>query len=324
MRAPAFIPVALVLGAQLFTPMPTLAQTSVQPPLEIVLPLTAGGLTDVSMRVLAERLGEKLDRNVLVLNKPGASGAIAARHVAQSAADGNTLLAVTSSHTSIVPFAQPNAGFEPLQDFTPVGTVTKSPSVLYVHPSVPADNLREFVAHAKANPGKLSYGTAGIGSFGHVASEYLFREAGVDLEMIPYQGGSRFTVALVAGEIDAVFTLPSGTFGQYVQDGKLKVLGMSMPEPSPQLPGVPPLNQTLPGFEAVVWTGLLAPAQTPPAVVEALNQAIQEVLAEPDTRAKYESMGVQAAALSPQEYRDEIVKEHALWQPLIQELGLGG
>ena len=291
-------------------------------PIEIVLPLTAGGLTDASMRILAERLTGILGQQVLVVNKPGAAGTIAARYVAQSRPDGYTLLAVTSSHTSVVPYAQPEAGLQPLRDFTPVGTITRSPSVLYVNPKVPASTLAGFIEYAKAHPGDLTYGTAGMGSFGHVASELLFKGAGIDLEMVPYQGGSKFTTALVAGEIDAVFTLPSGTLGQYVAQGKLKALGVSLPEPSPELPGVPTIATTLPGFEAVVWTGLLAPADTDPAVVETLNQAIAKVLDQPDVRKQYAEMGIQAAAMTPGEYEAVITREQQRWKPLIEELGL--
>src|SRR5690606_530149 len=163
------------------------------------------------------------------------------------------------------------------------------------------------ITYAKANPGKLSYGTAGGGSFGPVASAYLYREAGVELEMILYQGGWNFPNAPVGGQIDAVFTLTSAALSQSGQHGQ------------PQAPGIPPLADTLPGFEAVVWTGLLAPAATPPEVVESLGQAIHDIVAEADTRAKIESMGVAPEALLPKAYRDEIVKEHGRWQPLIQE-----
>lgn len=292
-------------------------------PIELILPLTAGGLTDASMRVLAEGLADVLSRQVLVVNKPGAAGVIALRQVAAAAPDGRTLLAVTSSHTSVLPFAQPEARLDILRDFAPVATVTRSPSVLYVNPKVPAQDLQGFLDHAKARPGTLTYGTAGTGSFGHAASALLFQQAGVELAMVPYQGGSHFTTALVSGEIDSVFTLPSSTLGQYVKDGRLRALGMSFRQASELLDGVPPIADTLPGFEAVVWTGLLAPAGTDPKVIEQLNQAIANVLERPAVRERFAQMGVEASAMTPTAYRKAILEEQRRWQPLIQTLGLG-
>ncbi|MDB6000168.1 MAG: LacI family transcriptional regulator [Rhizobacter sp.] len=288
----------------------------------IVVPLTAGGLTDVSMRITAEALGARLGQQVMIDNKPGAAGAIAARGVAQSAPDGYTLLAVTSSHTSVVPYAQANAGFDPLKDFAPVGTISKSPSVLYVHPGVPVKTMAEFIAYAKANPGKLTYATAGIGSFGHVATELLCQRAGITMTMIPYQGAGQSTTALVGGEVNCQFTLPSGSFGEYVATGKLMALGLAMLEPSPLLPGVPTIAQTLPGFEAVVWTGLLAPIATPAAVVAQLNRELSAVVATQAVRDKFAQMGIEASGMTSAQYRTLVLAEQQHWEPLIRKMNI--
>ena len=290
--------------------------------IRIVMPLTAGGLTDVSMRVVSESLGVRIGQQILIDNKPGAAGAIAARQVAQSPADGYTLLAVTSSHTSVVPYAQANAGYEPLKDFVAVGTISKSPSVLYVHPGVPAKTLEEFVAYAKANPGKLTYATAGIGSFGHVATELFCQRAGISMTMVPYQGAGQSTAALVGGQVDCQFTLPSGAFAEYVAVGKLRALGLAMLKPSPLLPDVPTMATVIPNFEAIVWTGILAPAATPAAVVERLNSELSVVVATAAVRDKFAHMGIEAAAMTPAQYRALILDEQRHWEPLISRMNL--
>lgn len=290
--------------------------------IRVVMPLTAGGLTDVSMRVIGESLSARLGQQIVIENKPGAAGAIAARQVAQSPADGYTLFAVTSSHTSVVPYAQANAGFTPLKDFAPVGTISKSPSVLYVHPGVPAKTFEEFVAYAKANPGKLTYATAGVGSFGHVATELLCQRAGIVMTMIPYQGAGQSTSALVGGQVDCQFTLPSGAFGEYVAAGKLRALALAMLKPSPLLPDVPTMASVLPNFEAVVWTGLLAPAATPATVIEKLNHELNAAVATQGVREKFAQMGIEAAGMSSAQYRALIVAEQQHWEPLIRKLDI--
>jgi tripartite-type tricarboxylate transporter receptor subunit TctC len=304
---------ALSLSAQAHAAYP-------EKPIRVIVPFGAGGVTDALLRLLQEPVGRSLGQPVLIENKPGAAGAIAARYVAESAPDGYTLLVVNTGLVAITPFAQRKAGFDPIKSFAPVAGLSSAPSVLLVHPSVPVDNVSQFVAYAKANPGKIDYAVVGKGAYGDLATALFSRQAGIRMTPVPYQGNAQTTTALITGEVKAQLTILSGAMNEYIRGGKIKALGVATAAPTPLVPGVAPIAETVPDFDAVVFTGLLAPARTPPAIVQKVSQAVTSALADPALKAKLVGMGMEAAPLAGAAYGERIANEVKSFAPLVKDL----
>lgn len=290
-------------------------------PVRIVVPFAAGGVTDAMLRLLQEPVGRSLGQPVIIDNRPGAAGMIAARLVADAPADGYTVLVVNTGLIAITPFVQKSAGIDPQRRFAPVAGLSSAPSVLLVHPSVPVADLRQFLDYAKANPGKLEYAVVGKGAYGDVATSLFQRQAGVRMLPVPYQGNAQTTTALLSGEVKVQLTILSGPMNDYLKNGRIKALGVATAGPSALVPGVPPIASALPGFDAVVYTGLVAPARTPPAVVEKIGHAFTTALSDPALRQQLATMGMEAAPLDGKAYSERVAREIGAFAPVIKELG---
>jgi tripartite-type tricarboxylate transporter receptor subunit TctC len=287
-------------------------------PIRLVVPYAPGGTTDIMARTLQEPLSKALGQPVIVDNKAGAAGAIGTAQVAHAAPDGYTLIFGNNGPSAIVPLIQKDVGYDPIKDFAPVSLVSIAPMTLVVHPSVPAGSVKELIAWAKAQPNGLEYGTAGAGSLGHLATELFAKEAGIKLVHVPYKGQAPSTMGVLNGEVKMLLTTSSDTQDAAVRAGKLKLLGVSTAKPSPLMPGAPPIGESLPGYEANVWFGILAPKGTPAPVIAKLNSAIREVLANPELQKKFMGYGCIATPSTPEEFAAMIGAEVPKWKSVVE------
>lgn len=289
------------------------AQEWPQRPSRIIVPFSAGGNTDSIARISAEWLTGRLGQNVLVENRPGASGSIASELVARAPADGYTMLMGTPSQLAIYP-AMAKVSYDPARDFAPVSIVGTNPYALGVHPSLPVKSLKELVALAKARPGAMPYGSAGNGAGTHLTMAMFLSRAGIEMNHIPYKGGSVAIAELVGGQVVAYF----GNVAEIVPQaraGRVRALAVSGLKRSPQLPEVPTVaEQGFPGFEAYTWNGLLAPAKTPPPIVARVAKEIAAAVRDPAVIKRLEAIGVDPLGNTPAEFMrvlEESIKLYA-------------
>ena len=313
-RRTALLCLALALGG---LPGAALAQYP-DKPIRLVVPYAPGGTTDIMARTLQEPLSKILGQTVIVDNKAGAAGAIGTAQVAHAAPDGYTLIFGNNGPSAIVPLIQKDVGYDPIKDFAPVSLVSIAPMTLVVHPTVPANTVKELIAYANAQPNGVEYATAGAGSLGHLATELFGKEAGVKLVHVPYKGQGPSTMAVLNGEVKMLLTTSSDTQDAAVRAGKLRLLGVSTAKPSPLMPGAPTINQSLPGYEVSVWFGILAPAGTAAPVIAKLNAAIRQVLADPELQKKFVGFGCVATASTPQEFASMIGAEVPKWKSVVE------
>ena len=285
-------------------------------PITIVVPYPAGGTSDAQVRMIQEPLSKLLGQPIVVDNKPGASGGIAAQAVAKAKADGYTLL-YPNNGVVIAPLLNEKAGYDPLKDFKPITTVTSVPMVLVTNKTVPAANVAEFLQYAKKQPNGIMYASAGTASYGHLATARLAQMAGIKVEHVPYKGEAATTMAVRAGEVQMLLTTPSSAMLGQVAQGNLTMLGVATENPSPVVPGAPTLNKTIPGFTSEVWFGLLAPAGTPDDVIQKLNAAVKKVMADDAIRAKLLPTGALPQTSTPAEFASVMSRESAQWRDII-------
>ncbi len=240
-------------------------------PIRIIVGVTTGGTTDNLARYLANEFSKELKQSVVVENKPGAGGNIAAQYVAKSQADGLTLLFVNTSHSVNAGLYGDQAGYDPVKDFTPITLLSTGPAVLVANPSFPANNVKELIALAKAKPGKLNFAIGGVGTSIHMAGELFKHSAQLDIANIPYKGSSPALTDVMAGQVELMFAAVINAVPQ-VKAGKLKALGVTGNQRIPALPDVPPISETLPGYESTAYFGLLAPANLPKDVLDRLSK----------------------------------------------------
>jgi len=289
-----------------------LAQSFPAKPVRIVVPFPTGGGADALARLMAPKLIEIWKQQVLVENKPGASGHIGADHVAQSAADGTTLL--MSSTASLTE--------KNVSQFAPVTLVSASPYVVTANPKVQAANVRELIALARSNPGKLTFGSSGTGAASHLSAELFKSTAKIDLLHVPYKGVGQAVTDLLAGQIDLLFA-PSQAVIQHVRAGKLKALASTGARRTETLPDLPTVAESgLPGYEAVGWFGLLAPVATPKAIVDKLSADANRVLADRETRGRMQALGADPSGNTPEEFARFIREDQAKWAKLMREAGI--
>jgi len=289
-------------------------------PVRIIVPFSPGGVADSSARVISERLAARLGQSVLVENRPGASGNIGTHAVATSPADGYTLLLGFDGTMVVNPHVYAKLPFDTLRDFAPVTKLGDATLILVAHPSVPAKDLREFLAVAKKQ--NFSYGTAGTGSTPHLAGELLAQRSGISLTHVPYKGGGQAMGDVVGGQIPLVFTAIA-TAQQFVKSGKLKGLGVSSARRSSALPEVGTFVESgLDGFVVDSWVGILAPAKTPPAVTERLQKDIAAVLGEPETRERYATLGIEPVGNAPAQFREQIRADLERWEKVVRQAGI--
>jgi len=287
-------------------------------PITIVVPYPAGGTSDVQVRMFQAQLGKELGQPIVVENKPGASGLIAAQYVAKARPDGYTLL-YPNNGVLISPMLNPKSGLDPLKDFRPVSLVTSVPMVLVSSKLVPATNLAEFIAYAKKQPGGIQYASAGTASYGHLATARFSQMAGLTVDHVPYKGEAATTMAVRSGEVQMLMTTPSAAMLGQVADGNLTMLGVASAKPSPVVPGVPTIDKVVPGFVSEVWFGLLAPAGTPDEVVQKLNGAVRKVMAEDGMRARLLPTGAVPETSTLAEFASLMARETAQWRDIIDK-----
>lgn len=285
-------------------------------PITIIVPYPAGGTSDGQVRMFQEQLGKLLGQPIVIENKPGASGAIAAQQVARAKADGYTLL-YPNNGVVIAPLLNEKAGYDALKDLKPVSITTSVPMVLVTNKSVPARNLAEFLDYAKKQPNGIQYASAGTASYGHLASAQLATMAGLKVEHIPYKGEAATTMAVRGGEVQMLITTPSSAMMGMINQGNLTLLGVASEKPSPVVPGAPTINQAIPGFVSEVWFGLMAPAGTPDDVVQKINAAVQRVMSDEGLRAKLLPTGAMPRTTTPAEFAAIISRESAQWRDIV-------
>ena len=290
-------------------------------PVRIIVPYAPGGGTDVVGRILAAYFTQRLGQSFVVDNRPAGSGIVGTDLVAKAPPDGYTLLFAFSSLSSSAKLYA-KLPFDPIGDFAPVALATTSPLVLLLHASVPARDLKEFIAHARAHPGKLNYGSSGLGSSPHLATELLMSMAGIQMAHIPYKGIAPAVTAQLANEVQLTFT-PIAVGMPHVKAGRLRAIGHGGVQRSAVVPGLPTLAEAgLPGFEVIAWWGMLAPAKTPRPIVERLNRELRAALAATEIRRSLVDQGMDPAGGTPEQFAALIKSDMEKWGDIGKRLGV--
>jgi len=290
-------------------------------PITLIVPYAAGGGNDVMARIVADNMSKSLGQQIVIENKGGAGGSIATRQVAKAMPDGYTVGIGGTGTLGINPTLYRNVGYDPRRDFAPVGLIATSALVVLVHPGVEARSIGELIALAKREPGKLNYASAGSGSGIHLGTELLAHMAGIKLTHIPYKGSSPALTDLIGGHITIYLSsLPPAI--ALVKEGKVRALAVTGPKRSPIFPDLPTVAEAaLPGYEAVLHYGIVAPAGTPQPIIEKLNVAMRAALAEPDVRARIVADGAEPLPTTPAEYAADIDAEETKWSAIVKLSG---
>ncbi|HXF68021.1 MAG TPA: tripartite tricarboxylate transporter substrate binding protein [Burkholderiales bacterium] len=300
--------------------LPAQAHSQAYPakPVRIIVPFSPGGATDIVTRLLAQKYTEMWGQSIVVDNRAGASGNIGAELAAKSAPDGYTLFMTSGSIVTANQHMFKKLGWNPEKDLIPITLTASGPQVVVVHPTFRAKTVKELIAIAKANPKSITFGSAGFGTQTHLAAENFIYTAGIDVVHVPYKGEGPALVDVVSGQI--IFLTPnlSAAIG-FVQQGRLRALGVTSKTRSPQLPDVPAVAETLPGFENLGWFGLMAPANTPKAIIDKIYQDTVKVLQHPDVRKRLEEIGMVPGGNSPEAFAKQIQEEAVRWGKIIRE-----
>jgi len=296
------------------------AQAWPQKPLRAVVPFAAGSSTDIVPRIVFEQLGLQLGQTIVVENRAGAGGTIGALSVAKAEPDGYTLLMATSSTFAANPNLYKSLPFDVRKDFAPIAVTAFIPNLLVVNPSVPANNVADFIAYLKANPDKLNFASAGNGTSQHLSGELFNSLAGVRMTHVAYRGGAPAVSDLLGGQVQVIFA-PLVEVIQQVRAEKLKALGITTARRSPLLPEVPTILESLPGYEVALWNGLLAPANTPPDIIDRINRVTIEALRSPEVKAKLAEQGSEPVGNTPAEFKAFIESELVKWRRLVEISG---
>lgn len=290
-------------------------------PITLIVPWAAGGSTDILARVLSEGLTQSLGQPVIVENRSGASGNIGTTFVARAKPDGYTLLVGSMSTHTMNQALYSSMPFDGVKDFTPIAELALVTNTLVVNPSVPASNVKEFIAYLKANPGTVAYASAGQGSTNHLSAALFEKAAGVKMMHIPYRGGAPAVLDTVAGRTQVLFSAGTQTL-PHVQNNKLKLLAVTEEARSPLLPEVPTVAETLPGYELSVWYGAFGPAGMPPELTARLNREINLILKRPEVIKKMGDMGVLLTETTPEQFGQILARDADKYGKLIKELGI--
>jgi tripartite-type tricarboxylate transporter receptor subunit TctC len=298
-----------------------MAQNFPTKPIRLIVPFPPGGGTDITARAVAQKLSDSWGQTVVADNRPGANGTIGVDIAAKSAPDGYTLTMISSSHAVNVGLYA-KLPYDLLKDLAPVTQATRQPYVLVINPAVPAKSVKEFIAHARAKPGAVNYGSSGIGGISHLAGAYLGSLTGTQLVHVPYKGGNPAMIDVISGQIQMLF----GTLlltGSHAKAGRLRVLAVTTAQRWPGTPELPTMPEAgVPGFEITQWYGMLAPAKTPPAIVAKLNQEIARILHQPDVKDKLAADGADAVGNTPEQFGAHIKAEVAKYGKLVKQVGL--
>jgi tripartite-type tricarboxylate transporter receptor subunit TctC len=313
LRVLAFLFGAAVMSA------PAAADNFPSRPIRLIVPYPAGGSTDIMARALQEPMAKILGQPIIIDNRGGAAGTTGANEAARSDPDGYTLLFANNGPISIAPLLQKGVDFDPLKSFAPVSLVSLAPLVLAASENVPVKDVAGLIAYAKAQSKLLLYASAGPGSLGHLSTERFLNQAGLQMIHVPYRGQAPTTLAIFSAEVDILLTTTSDALNEHIKAGKVKLLGVSSPGPTPVAPGAAPIGTVLKGFSVETWFGILAPAGTPPEVINKLNAALATVLATPQIRDRFLAYGVEAKSSTPAELHALIAAEIPSWRKVIEE-----
>ena len=291
-------------------------------PITLIVPYSAGGGNDVMARVAAEKMSRSLGQQIVIENRGGAGGSIATRQGARAVPDGYTLALGGTGTLAINPTLYPNVGYDPRKDFAPIGLIGTSALVVLVNPSVPVKSIKELIAYAKANPGKMNFASAGTGSGIHLAAEYFKVQAGIEMTHVPYKGSGPALQDLVGGHVAIYFSSMPPALG-LIKEGKVRALAVTGPKRSDIMPELPTVAEAgdMPGFEAVLHYGIVAPAGTPTAIVNKLNVALRAAVMSDELKAKLAADGTEPLASTPEEYAADIDKEETKWSAIVRKSG---
>jgi tripartite-type tricarboxylate transporter receptor subunit TctC len=311
---------ALPAMALLIGVAPVQAQNWPQRPVKIIVPFAPGGNTDGNARLIAQPLSIAFKEQFVVENRPGANGVIAAEYVARAAPDGYTLFMASSPQIAIFP-SLTKVPYDPVKDFAPISNIATSPFVLTVHKSMPAKSLKEFVDYVKARPGQLPYGSAGTGSLTHLSGALFLARAGLEMNHVVYKGGGPAMADLIAGQIPMYFANISEA-APHAEVGEIRLLGVSSLERWKRLPNVPTVAESgYPGFQTVTWNGLMAPAQTPPAIIARLAEECIRAMRDPALRERFASYGVEPLGTTSEQFARQIAIDIPAWAEAIKISG---
>jgi tripartite-type tricarboxylate transporter receptor subunit TctC len=309
---------AFVLLLTLFVMPPTFAQGYPERMIRMIVPYPAGGSTDILARAILQPLTDILGKPVIIDNKSGAGGILGTTEAARAAPDGYTIVFGNLGPNALNASLYKKLAYDPVRDFVPISQVVDVPFMLVTSPSTGIGSVADLIERGKKDPTALTYASVGIGSASHVTGELFRRQAGIEMRHIPYRGGAPATTDTMAGQVSAYFITPLEGLGQ-VQSGSLKSLGISTASPSPLFPGMPTIDKTLPGFQVVVWFGILAPAGTPPAIAAKLNDAITRAVATPSVRETLKKLGVEPKSSTPEAFAATIQADIAKWAKVVNE-----
>jgi tripartite-type tricarboxylate transporter receptor subunit TctC len=289
-------------------------------PVRVIVPFSPGGAVDGPMRLIAQELSKRLGQSVVVENRPGAGATIGTEAVAKAPADGYTLL-LASQTNAISATLYPKLSFDPIEDFAPITLIGREPGVVVVHPSLPVKNLQELIAYVKAHPGQVDYASSGNGSGQHLFAALLCSLTGMKMNHIPYRGSGQATTDLLGGQVQIAIPGMAGMLG-HIKSGKLRALAVTGATRAPQLPDVPTMSEAgVPGYEAYVWMGLLAPKGTPPAVIDRLQREVVMALATPEVRNYMAGASIESVGSTPTEFDRFFRAEKNQWAKIVRETG---
>ena len=294
------------------------AQSYPSKSIKLIVPFPAGGATDIVSRVIAQQLGTELGQSVVVDNRAGAAGVIGSEAGARAAPDGYTLLLTTSSTHSIGPLLNPKIPYSPTRDFTPILYLAESPQVVVVPPNSPIKSIPELIAYAKANPGKLNFGSAGTGGIPHLSAERFLAMTDTRMTHVPYKGTALAMPDLMAGRLDMMFDSIS-TALPHIRDGKVRALAVTSSGKSSVAPELPPLAQFVPGYESQTWFGVFGPAGLPEPIVAKVNAALNRALRNPDVLKQLATLGFDPGGGTPEDFRKKMASESAIWKKVIED-----
>jgi tripartite-type tricarboxylate transporter receptor subunit TctC len=287
----------------------------------IVVPFSAGGATDITARIIGQKLADEWKVSVVIENRPGATGSIAAEYVAKSKPDGYTLFMGTGSVNSVFPAVKKNLPFDTLRDFVAISNFFTTPNILVLHPSVQAKDVAELIKLLKANPDKYTFASSGVGSTIHLSGELFKQVADVQMTHVTYKGSAPAIADLVAGHVNMMFDNLASAW-PYVKQGQLRALGVTSLKRDELAPGVPAISEILPGYDASSWAGLLAPAKTPPAIVAKISAAVQKAIRMPDVVEKFKATGASPVGDSAEQFAVYLKADIEKWRAVVQKAGV--
>ncbi len=309
---------AFALAALL--PAPLQAQDYPSRPIHVIVPFSPGGAVDGPMRLIAQELGQQLGQSVIVENRPGAGATIGSDAVAKAPPDGYTLL-LASQTNAISATLYPQLPFDPLEDFAPITLIGREPGVVVVNPALPVSTLRDLITYVKAHPGQVNYASSGNGSGQHLFAALLCSITGMKMNHVPYRGSGQATTDLLGGQVQVAIPGMAGMLG-HIKSGRLRALAVTGATRAPQLPDVPTMSEAgVPGYEAYVWMGLLAPRGTPPAVIDRLQRGVVAALARADVRNYMMNASIEVVGSTPAEFGRFFRSEKNLWAKIVVETG---